>query len=246
MIDRRPVGALRRELRLLRVPGVYGPCRDSELLAEAVRAHVRDGDEVLDVFTGSGVQAVEAARSGAADVWAIDVGRRAVAAAWINARLNGVRVTSRRGSIFEPVGKRRFDVITANPPYVPSVGDGPVTGPARAWEAGPDGRQLLDPLLRGLSGHLRPGGLALIVHSSLCDVDRTIAMLVAEGLEAEAIARETAALGPITAPRAEDLRRRGLLAPGVSTETTVVVRAVAPVREEHPAHPAAGLALSAN
>jgi release factor glutamine methyltransferase len=214
-------------MRLVRVPGVYGPCRDSELLAHAVRSEVRPADRVLDVFTGSGFQAITAAQAGAARVTAVDVARRAVLGTRLNARLNGVRVEALRGSLFEPLGARTFDLIVANPPYVPTVDDGPVRGAARAWEGGGDGRHLLDLLIDGLPSHLAPGGRVLIVHSSLCDEARTVAALADAGINAETVAEETAPLGPITAPRAEELERRGLLQPGERTERTVVIRGVA-------------------
>ena len=209
---------------LLKVPGVYGPCRDSELIAAAVPGCIRSGDRALDLFTGSGILATASARAGAEESWAVDVSGRAVASAMINARLNGVKVRARRGHMFEPVAEQRFDLITANPPYVPEVSAGSVTGAARAWEGGPDGRKFLDPLLAGLAGHLRPGGRVLVVHSSLCGIDRTLELLTGAGLDSEIIASESAPLGPITAPRAEALERMGLLARGVRTEETVVIR----------------------
>ena len=209
---------------LLKIPGVYGPCRDSELIAAAIPGCIRRGDRVLDLFTGSGYLAGIAARWGAGEVWAVDVSRRAVASATLNARLNRTRVHARRGSLFAPVAGRRFDLITANPPYVPQISDASVTGPARAWEAGPDGRRLLDPLLAGLPDHLRPGGRILIVHSDLCGVERTLELLDEAGIEAEVATSERAPLGPITAPRAEELERLGLLERGVRSEATVVIR----------------------
>ncbi len=215
-------------MRLLRIPGVYGPGRDSELLAGVIRDHVRPGDSVLDVFTGSGVQAIEAARAGAGEVLAIDVARRAVAGVRLNSLFNGVRVEPRRGSLFAPVAGRSFDLIVANPPFVPSGDDdGPVAGAARAWEAGHDGRRLLDPFLAEAPARLRPGGTLLVVHSSLCDELRTLATLDAAGLDAEVIVSERAPLGPITSPRAEALERRGLLGPDERAETTFVIRGVA-------------------
>jgi release factor glutamine methyltransferase len=217
MVGNRPA------MRLLRIPGVYGPCRDSELLAEAIPDWVRPGDRVIDPFTGSGILALTTARAGASEVWAVDVSRRAVAAARINARLNGLGVLARRGNLFEPAGSRRFDLVVANPPYVPSISDAPGRGPARAWEAGPDGRMYLDRLLRALPGRLRQGGRVMIVQSSLCGVDRTCEMLEDAGLQPTTVACETAPLGPITAPRAEELERRGVLSPGQRTEDTVVI-----------------------
>ena len=231
-------------MRLLRIPGVYGPNRDSQLLAEAIPASVRPGDRVLDPFTGSGVLALTAARAGAEDVWAIDVGRRAVIATAINARLNGLRVNVRRGNLFEPIAGSRFDLIVANPPYVPSrEGDGAASGPARAWEAGLDGRRFIDMLIAGSVAHLRPGGRILIVHSSLCDVERTVERLGAEGMDAEIVSSERAPLGRITAPRAAELESRGLLEPGERTEATVVIRGAL---RDHVGAPEPQLALSAS
>ena len=229
-------------MRLLRIPGVYGPGRDSELLAGVVPDSVRAGERVLDLFAGSGILAVEAALAGAGEVHAVDVSRRAVAAVAVNSALNGARVQVRRGEMFQPLGERLYDVILANPPFVPSEDDGPAAGPARAWEAGPDGRRFLDPLLEAAPERLRPGGRLLVVHSSLCGEATTLDALADAGLEAEVVVRESAPLGPITAPRAAALRRRGLLAPGEELEETIVVRATMPavvsaVRE--PSRPAA-------
>ena len=231
-------------MRLLRIPGVYGPNRDSELLAAAIPASLRPGERVLDPFTGSGVLALTAAQAGAGEVWAVDVGRRAVIATTINARLNGLDVTVRRGSLFEPIAGDRFDLIVANPPYVPGFADdGEVTGPARAWEAGPDGRRFIDLLIAGAPAHLRPGGRISIVHSSLCGVERTLELLDSAGMDAEVVSSERAPLGPITAPRAEELERRGLLEPGDRTEETVVIRGAMPAPV---AGPEPKLALSAS
>src|SRR5688572_13439490 len=128
-------------MRLLTVPGVFRPRSDSWMLARRLAHHVRPGDEVLDPFTGSGVLAVAAARLGGR-VTAVDVSRRAVLCARLNARLNGVRIDAVRGDMSEPVAGRRFDLIVANPPYLPSADASPPRGAARAWEGGPDGRRL--------------------------------------------------------------------------------------------------------
>jgi release factor glutamine methyltransferase len=193
---------------LVPLPGVFRPISDSWLLASAVRAEVaRAGPRprVLDVCTGSGVVGVAAARAGA-DVTAVDVSLRAVAAAWLNARINRVRVDSRRGSLLEPVAGEAFDVIASNPPYVPSDRTRP-RGRERAWAAGPDGRALLDRLLGEAPGRLRPGGALLVVHSGIVGAEETLERLAAAGLRADVAARERGPLGPLM----RDLARRGRL-----------------------------------
>ena len=72
-------------------PGIYRPQTDTGLLRGALRRErITSRTEVLDLGTGSGALAVEAARLGAR-VTAVDVSWRALAAAWCNALLN-VRV----------------------------------------------------------------------------------------------------------------------------------------------------------
>jgi len=77
----------------------------SHLLGKAVVSEVLDGDRVLDMGTGSGVNAILAA-SKSADVVAVDINPHAVAAARHNAELNGVadRVQVRRSDVFSDAG----------------------------------------------------------------------------------------------------------------------------------------------
>ena len=210
-------------------PGVFRPRSDTWLLADLIRAEDRiHGSSVLDVCTGSGALAVAAAQGGAREVTAVDVSRRAVLAAWLNARLNGVRVRALRGDLFAPVEDMRFDAIVSNPPYLPASGDElPRSGPARAWDAGRDGRALLDRLVAGAPSLLRPGGVVLLIQSSLTGVEATLERLRAAGLEgAEVIARRRGPLGPLLAARAGELEARDLLRPGEREEELVAIRAL--------------------
>ena len=160
---------------------------------------------------------------------AVDVSRRAVLAAWLNGLLNRVRVRPLRGDLFAPLAGRRFDTIVSNPPYLPADDDElPDSGPERAWEAGTDGRVLIDRIAAGAAAHLNPGGVVLMVQSSLCGVDRTLQALAAGGLEAEVAERRRGPLGPLLAARAPELERRGVLAPGEREEDLVAIRARRP------------------
>jgi release factor glutamine methyltransferase len=195
---------------------VFRPISDSWLLARVVRdevgARAETTPRVLDICTGSGVVGVTAARAGA-DVTAVDVSCRAVAAAWLNARINRVRLTSRRGNLLEPVAGQQFDVIASNPPYVPSDNQAP-RGLERAWAAGPDGRALLDRLIAEAPARLRPGGALLVVHSDLIGADETLERLAAAGLKADVAARERGPLGPLMRERIH----------GVEAEDVLVLR----------------------
>ena len=214
-------------MKLLTVPGVFRPRSDSRMLAAQVVERARPGISFLDPFTGSGILAIAAAEAGASAT-AVDISRRAVACASLNARLNRVRVRALRGDLFSPVAGERFDLIAANPPYIPSVDDDPARGAARAWDAGVDGRALIDRLCRSAAGHLTPGGRLLLTHSSVCGPDETSTLLARAGLEVEVLERVRGPLGPLMEARTEMLARRGLLAPRSGEEEVLIFEARAP------------------
>ncbi|MEV5520820.1 HemK2/MTQ2 family protein methyltransferase [Streptomyces sp. S-9] len=211
-------------------PGVYAPQEDTALLSAALADEpLAPGAAVLDVGTGSGALALAAARRGAR-VTAVDVSRRAVCAARLNALRAGLPVRVLRGNLFEPVRGRSFDLVLANPPYVPAPGaHRPPRGAARAWDAGGDGRLVLDRICHEAPGVLRPGGVLLLVQSALSDPGRTVDCLRSAGLKAAVTQRRRIAFGPVLRTRVEWLRERGLLSPDESEEELVVIRAERPV-----------------
>ncbi|MDI5962948.1 DUF7059 domain-containing protein [Streptantibioticus silvisoli] len=130
------------------VLGVGGA--STTLAGLTVRTPVRD---VLDLGTGSGVQALHAAGR-ASRVTATDVNPRALRFAELTLALSGVPAADlRQGSLYEPVGEERFDLIVSNPPFVISPGERFVYR---------DGGMAGDDLCRTLVGrsadHLNEGG----------------------------------------------------------------------------------------
>jgi release factor glutamine methyltransferase len=207
-------------MRLITWPGVFEPRSDSWLLAELVRDRARPGDLVLDPFAGSGVLALAAAQAGA-EATAIDISRRAVWCTRANAVLNRLRVRAIRGDGLDAVGDARFDLLVANPPYLPG-GALPARGAARAWEGGPDGRRLIDRLCAQAGGRLRPGGRLLLVHSSVCGESRTLNALAAGGLDGHVLGRRRGPFGPLLAARRRRLEATGLCAPGQAHEDVLL------------------------
>jgi len=217
-------------VRLLFPPGVFRPPSDTWMLAESLRtATLPPRASVLDLCTGSGVLAIAAARRGAREVTAVDISRRAVFAARLNARLNGAHVRVLRGDLYAPVRRSRFDLIVSNPPYVPADTNGlPRSGPDRHWAGGLDGRALLDRIIGDAPEHLRRGGTLFVVQSSIIDIDRTLELMRSVGLESDVPIRRTSPLGPLMSARVHMLERRGMLRPGQRDEEVAVVRGRVP------------------
>jgi len=130
---------------------------DSRWLA---RATVRRPSRAsLDLCTGSGVQALLAAEH-SASVVAVDINPRATRCTRFNAQVSGAsNVEVVVGDLFEPLGAgETFDLITANPPFVPSPVD-----EFRFRDGGRSGEEVQQRIVAGLPRYLAPGGLAQIV-----------------------------------------------------------------------------------
>jgi release factor glutamine methyltransferase len=104
---------------------VLVPRPETETLVEtaiaAALAMPRRGLRILDIGTGCGAIAVTLALELAeALVFAGDVSAEALRVARRNASTHGGRVEFREGDLCAPFASERFDLVVANPPYVPS------------------------------------------------------------------------------------------------------------------------------
>jgi release factor glutamine methyltransferase len=219
----------------LDIDGVYPPQQDSQLLIDSIgRSQLARGSRVLDICTGSGVIAIAAAEMGASSVVAFDICPRAVSCSRGNAVYAGADIDVREGSWSSALDYAPFDLIVSNPPYVPTPPAGtsnviPMTaGPAHAWDAGVDGRMVLDPLCESAAGLLDAGGSLLVVQSALSGVDTSLKTLRSTGLKAKVIASQRIPFGPVLSARAGWLEVTGQIKRGCRTEELVVIRADKP------------------
>lgn len=215
--------------------GVYAPQHDSELLIQVMQRTLDLRDRsVLDLCTGSGVVAIAAARRGARPVVAVDICADAVRCARSNAAEFLAEVDVRIGDCRDALHDATYDVVLANPPYVPT---GPEShrdripreaGPCWAWNAGPDGRLVIDPICDTAPALLARGGTLLLVQSEFAHPDQTLSRLRRGNLNADIVARQSIPFGPVLSARAAWLERAGALRTGRRVEQLVVIRARKP------------------
>ena len=189
------------------------------------------GRRVLDLCTGSGFVAIAAAEMGSAGVTAFDICPHAVGCSRGNAAAAGVNVDVRKGTWGDALDCAPFDAVVSNPPYVPTpphddtAAISPSAGPSWAWNAGPDGRMVLDPLCEAAPKLLCDGGTLLLVHSALAGVQQSLDSLKWAGMDAKVVASKCIPFGPVMTARATWLESVGLIPRGRREEELIVIRA---------------------
>ncbi|VVC04341.1 putative S-adenosylmethionine-dependent methyltransferase [Candidatus Burarchaeum australiense] len=164
---------------------VYEPAEDSFLLARHVPKFA-EGD-VLDMGTGSGIQALVAAGE-ESSVLGVDINRLAVENARFNAEQNGRECEFLEGDLFNELDDSQFDLIIFNPPYLPTGEGEKVAGAIdAAWNGGEGGREIIDRFLAGAPDFLKKGGVALTLASSLSGINETLAALKGKGMKPQVL-----------------------------------------------------------
>lgn len=147
---------------------VYTPREDSLLLADVIWEFNNVG-EVLDMGTGSGIQALIISKK-AEKVLGVDINPDAVKIAKENARINNVKNTDFIVSdLFDKVNNK-FNLILFNAPYLPV--EDKMKG-AEQWSGGKTGRKVLERFAGDVKKYLKKDGIILIVISSLTGLEET-------------------------------------------------------------------------
>lgn len=144
-------------------PGVYVPRFQTEELARRAAAVLPATGSAVDLCTGAGaVAAYLAAAVPAASVIGVDIDVRATACA----RRNGINALV--GDLDGPLRPRRFDVVTAVAPYVPTgelrllPADVQRYEPRSALDGGADGLDVVRRVVEAAGRLLWPGGWLLL------------------------------------------------------------------------------------
>ncbi|HLC65179.1 MAG TPA: HemK2/MTQ2 family protein methyltransferase [Candidatus Nanoarchaeia archaeon] len=167
------------------MPEVYEPQEDSYLLAEEVRKYAHG--IVLDIGTGSGIQAITAAKCpNVKKVVAVDVNPDALRFVKSNALKEGIRnIDFIESDLFENV-RGRFDTIIFNPPYLPED----IKAKDIALDGGKKGYEVLGKFISEVGDYLTESGIALIVFSSLTNKKKIGEFLEENLLTSEEVAEQ--------------------------------------------------------
>ncbi len=144
-------------------------------------------DVVLDMGTGSGIQAITAAQT-ASRVLAVDINPDAVRYAKKNARLNGVEntVSVIEGDLFSPVDPDcTFSVILFTPPYL--EGPGKTDFDNALFDSG---KALIRRFYKDAKNYLKPDGYVQMLYSSIAGHDEAIVISEEYGWHHTVLARE--------------------------------------------------------
>jgi release factor glutamine methyltransferase len=160
---------------------VYPPSDDSYLLADAA-SYLRGS--ILEMGCGSGLASIACAKAHPENlVLGVDISSSAVRIAKQNADRNLLpNALFTVSDLFSKVGVQRFDAIIFNPPYLPTDDDEVIRGPLNhAFDGGADGRKVLERFLDEFDQFLKPGGVLLLIQSSLNGLEKTQSRLEGMG-----------------------------------------------------------------
>ncbi len=151
-------------------PFVLIPRIDTERLIEESIAIVKSktSPRVLELCTGSGAVAISIALEAEVAVTATDLSKEALKVARRNVERHSAPVTLADGDMFAAIGDETYDVIIANPPYIPTrdiaMLDVEVKDyePMLALDGGEDGLDYYRRIARDLDKHLAPQGVLLL------------------------------------------------------------------------------------
>ncbi|MBD3304075.1 methyltransferase [Candidatus Woesearchaeota archaeon] len=139
---------------------MYYPREDSYLLEKHVK-RLAFGS-VLDMGTGTGIQALAAANSKRVKkVLAVDIDKGSIEYCKKNSRHK--KVTYRLSDLFSKVPKQRFDTIIFNPPYLPQE----QSRRNISIEGGKKGYEVIQKFIDNAGAYLKEKGNVLLLFSSL-------------------------------------------------------------------------------
>ena len=143
---------------------IYEPAEDSYLLEEVVKDYLKDKNKsikILDMGSGSGVQAINCKNLDFENVLAVDIDPNAIE------YLKEKDLDVVQSDLFLNIEKdKKFDLILFNAPYLPKDKREPEDSQI-ATTAGDEGYEIIVKFLKHAKGYLSEKGTVLLLFSSL-------------------------------------------------------------------------------
>jgi release factor glutamine methyltransferase len=147
---------------------IYPPEEDSYLLEKYVKKFAKNLS-VLDMGSGSGIQAQAALNAKAKSVIASDIDPKVIS------RLKKLKIPSIKSNLFSNI-KSKFDLIIFNPPYLPEDKREPDDAKL-SNSGGKKGDEIILRFLKQAPRHLNRGGIILLITSTLTPKKRIFQLL---------------------------------------------------------------------
>ena len=179
---------------------IYQPQEDSFLLQEQVKKYAKG--IVLDIGTGSGIQALTAAKNKKVKkITAIDINKKSIDYCKKNIKFLSLenskkleksktfqinkKITFLQSNLFNKINKS-FDTIIFNPPYLPQESENKYL----ALEGGKKGYEIIEKFLNQASNYLNINGIILIVFSSFTNKQKIDEIIERNLLEFQELSKQ--------------------------------------------------------
>jgi len=142
---------------------IYEPSDDSYLLQNTLKKFLKTKPKtisILDMGSGSGIQAQTCKDLGIKNILAVDINPEAVE------NLIGKQLNAIQSNLFSKIKKHKFDLIIFNPPYLPEDPREP-NDSKLATTAGKQGFEIINKFLKQATTNLKRDASILLLFSSL-------------------------------------------------------------------------------
>lgn len=167
---------------------IYEPAEDSYLLSEQVKKHLSSINnkkiKILDMGSGSGIQAQTCRKLGFDNILAADINPEVIS------HLEHAGFSVVKTNLFSEISKKeKFDLIIFNPPYLPEDKREPKDS-RLATTAGKQGYELIVKFLEQAKEHLIHKGTILLLFSSLSKPKTILASAKKLGYNSKELSKE--------------------------------------------------------